>query len=278
MKRSSKFSTRLSQVVSLMILLAAVIAVGVTACKNNVTSNQSGAKGKLQVKLQDSPARFDSVMIDIQKVEIQDADTASGWMTLNDSSMSVNLLDLTNGTTKIIGEKALAPGTYHQIRLLLGTNNYVVINGQQYDLKVPSGQQSGLKINADATIEPNITYTLLLDFDANRSIVQTGAAMNFILKPVIRATNEAVTGAISGTIQPADAKPVIYAISSSDTLSSVMSDTTSGDFKLTGLPNGTYSLSIVPYDTTAYKDTTITNIDLSVGETKQVGTITLTHK
>ena len=278
MKRSSKFSIRLSQVVSLMILLAAAIAVGVTACKNNVTSNQSGTKGKLQVKLQDSPTRFDSVMIDIQKVEIQDADTASGWMALNDSSMSVNLLDLTNGTTKIIGEKPLTPGTYHQIRLILGTNNYVVINGQQYDLKVPSGQQSGLKINTDATIEPNITYTLLLDFDANRSVVQTGAAMNFILKPVIRATNEAVTGAISGTIQPADAKPVIYAISSSDTLSSVMSDTTSGDFKLTGLPNNTYSLSIVPYDTTTYKDTTITNIDLSVGETKQVGTITLTHK
>jgi len=261
-----------------MILLAAAIAVGVTACKNNVTSNQSGTKGKLQVKLQDSPTRFDSVMIDIQKVEIQDADTASGWMALNDSSMSVNLLDLTNGTTKIIGEKPLTPGTYHQIRLILGTNNYVVINGQQYDLKVPSGQQSGLKINTDATIEPNITYTLLLDFDANRSVVQTGAAMNFILKPVIRATNEAVTGAISGTIQPADAKPVIYAISSSDTLSSVMSDTTSGDFELTGLPNNTYSLSIVPYDTTTYKDTTITNIDLSVGETKQVGTITLTHK
>ncbi len=278
MRQQSKFSIRLSQAVSLLILLASAIAFGISACKNNVISNPSVAKGKLQVKLQDSPARFDSVMIDIQKVEVQNADSTSGWIAINDSSMTVNLLDLTNGESKVIGEKPLATGTYHQIRLLLGSDNYVVMNGQQYALKVPSGQQSGLKINTNAKIEPNITYTLLLDFDANRSIVQAGSSLNFILKPVIRATNEALTGVISGTVQPADAKPIIYTISSSDTVGSVLADTTMGDFNMTGLENGTYSISIVPYDTTAYNDTTITNIDVSVGETKQLGSITLTHK
>ena len=69
MKRRNTLSIKLSQAVSLSILTAAVVAIGVTACRNKVTS-PLGAKGKLQVNLTDSPARFDSVMVDIQKVEV----------------------------------------------------------------------------------------------------------------------------------------------------------------------------------------------------------------
>jgi len=250
MKSHNKISTRISQIISVSILLAAVVAIGITAC-NNVNS-PNGAKGSLQVKLTDSPARFDSVMIDIQKVEVQNVDSANGWMAISDSSMMVNLLDLTNGATTVLGEKKLDPGTYPQIRLVLGPDNYVIKNGQRSDLKVPSGQQSGLKINVNAKIEPNVTYSLLLDFDSNRSI--------------------------SGTVQPIEAKPFVYGISDSDTLATAIPDSTSGEFKLIGLSDGTYSLSIVPSDTSAYRDTTITNIDVSPGQTKQLGTIVLSNK
>ncbi len=278
MKPQNKFATRLSQIVSLSILAGAIVAIGVTACKNKVTSS-AGVNGNLQVKLTDSPARYDSVMIDIQKVEVQNVDSTNGWTTVNDSSMTVNLLDLTNGAYKILGEKQLGTGTYSQIRLVLGSGNYVVKNGQRYSLAVPSGQQSGIKINVDAKIEPEMTYTLLLDFDSNRSIVTTGNSNNpYILKPVIHAANEATSGSISGIIQPAEAKPVIYGISNSDTLATALSDTTSGVFKIIGLNAGTYTLSIIPADTTMYQDTTLANVNVSTGETRQLGTITLKQK
>lgn len=191
----------------------------------------------------------------------------------------VNLLDLTNGASKVLGEKPLSTGTYSQIRLILGSNNYVVKNGQRYNLMVPSSQQTGIKINTNISVESNTTYTLLLDFDSNRSVVKTGNGSNpYLLKPVIRAVNQANTGSIAGTIQPVQAKLFIYAISDTDTVATAMADTTSGDFKMIGLNNGTYSLSIIPADTTVYADTTITNINVSMRETKQLGTIMLRKK
>lgn len=252
-----------------------------SASTNTNTIAGSKKTGTLQVRLTDAPARYDSVMIDIKKVEIQNTDTTTGWVTVNDTSMMVNLLDLSNGVYKVIGQEQLAPGTYPQIRLVLGSNNYVVENGQKIALKVPSGQQSGLKINANATIKPDYTYTLLLDFNAARSIVQTGNSHSMhrscILKPVIRATNEALTGAVSGTISPANTKPTVYSISGSDTLSTAFSDTTTGSFKLIGLKAGSYNISIVPADTT-YRDTTITGVSVVAGQTQQLGTVILSKK
>ena len=277
-------ATRRTKVLAFGIMLSTLALVWISGC-NKITSGgfSSNLPGTLQIKLTDAPARFDSVMIDIQKVEVQTTDSSNAyvWTAVNDSSMMVNLLDLSNGAYKVLGQKQLAPGTYHQIRLVLGSNNYVVQNGQEYALKVPSGQQSGLKINVDATIKPNYTYTLLLDFNAAKSIVQTGNSHSknskFILKPVIRATNEAVSGVISGTVSPANTNPTIYSINGTDTVSTSFADTTSGDFKMIGIPAGTYNVSFVPADTT-YRDTTITGVSVVAGQTQQLGTVTLSKK
>ncbi len=266
-------------------VMLSTLALGWMSGCNKITSfnSRNNNPGTLQIKLTDAPAHYDSVMIDIQKVEVQGVDSSNvnSWQVVSDSSMMVNLLDLTNGAYKVIGEKRLEPGTYPQIRLILGSNNYVVVDGQQHALKVPSGQQSGLKINANATIKPGYTYTLLLDFNAARSIVHTGnshsANRKFILKPVIRASNEAITGAIAGTIAPAGTNPTVYGINGSDTVSTVFADTTTGEFKLVGLQAGTYSVSIVPADTT-YSDTTLTGVSVAVGQTQQLDTVTLSKK
>ena len=266
------------KVIAFGLMFIVLTLIWISGC--NTVSSNSSRPGTLQVKLTDAPALYDSVMIDIQKVEVQNVDSTNGWVTVNDSSMMVNLLDLTNGAYKIIGQKQLDPGTYPQIRLVLGPNNYVVKNGIRIALTVPSGQQSGLKINANATIKADYTYTLLLDFNAAKSIVSTGNGKitgSLILKPVIKATNEAQTGAISGTVSPASAKPVVYGISGTDTVSTTYADTTSGDFKLIGLPSGSYNVSFVPADTT-YRDTTITSVSVVAGQTQQVGAINFTQK
>ena len=267
-----------SKAIALGLIFTVMGLVWISGC--NTVSSNSNRTGTLQVKLTDAPALYDSVMIDIQKVEVQNVDSANGWVTLNDSTMMVNLLDLTNGAYKIIGQKQLDPGTYPQIRLVLGPDNYVVKDGVRMNLTVPSGQQSGLKINANATIKADYTYKLLLDFNAAKSIVSTGNGKvggSLILKPVIKASNEAQTGDISGTVSPASAKPAIYGISGTDTVSSTFADTTTGNFKLMGMSSGNYSVSIVPSDTT-YKDSTITNVSVVAGQTQQLNTITLSKK
>ena len=252
------------------------------ACDNNTTNiNSNGpghGKGRVNVHMTDSPAQFDALTINIVRIEIHGtgSDSANNkWQVISDSSQTVNIMDLTNGKSKLLGTKDLEPGTYNQIRLILGSGNTVTVNGKTYPIKIPSGQQTGLKIN----INTNISLTsgsikdLLLDFNAAKSVHRTGNG-RYMMKPVIHAVNKQIDGYIKGQVQPAQAS--IFAINGSDT-TNTYADSTSGNFKLMGLTPGTYSLSIMPKDTT-YSDTTLTGIQVNSSDTTDVGTITLHQK
>jgi len=251
------------------------------ACDNNTTNiNSNGpghGKGRVNVHMTDSPAQFDALTINIVRIEIHGtgSDSANKWQVISDSSQTVNIMDLTNGKSKLLGTKDLEPGTYNQIRLILGSGNTVTVNGKTYPIKIPSGQQTGLKIN----INTNISLTsgsikdLLLDFNAAKSVHRTGNG-RYMMKPVIHAVNKQIDGYIKGQVQPDQAS--IFAINGSDT-TNTYADSTSGNFKLMGLTPGTYSLSIMPKDTT-YSDTTLTGIQVNSSDTTDVGTITLHQK
>jgi hypothetical protein len=86
------------------------------------------------------------------------------------------------------------------LRLILGTNNTVVIDGISYELKTPSGQISGYKIKMDPQpLELGGLYRLIIDFDVSVSVHETGNG-KYMLKPVVRGYLEPVVGAIAGTI------------------------------------------------------------------------------
>lgn len=172
--------------------------------------------GVMQVLLTDAPGDYEAVLIDIQEVRVHrssDADhEKSGWVTINDQPVRVDLPGLTNGNTEILGEAELEAGTYNQMRLILGDQNELVKNGETIPLNTPSAQQSGLKLQLNADVEAGSLYNLLLDFDASRSIVQAGQSGNYNLKPAIRTVSLAEAGAITGSIEPAEALPWVYAI------------------------------------------------------------------
>jgi hypothetical protein len=73
----------------------------------------------------------------------------------------------------------------------------------------------------------------------------------------------------------------VYAIDNSgtdpDTLSSTKASETDGSFKLIGLEAGTYTVSVDPTnDTYQIKDTT--GVEVTVGETNELGTVTLSQQ
>jgi hypothetical protein len=53
-------------------------------------------------------------------------------------------------------------------------------------------------------------YTVLLDFDANKSIVKQGNG-TYSLKPVIRTIEQAISGAVKGKITPVGTMAVVEA-------------------------------------------------------------------
>jgi hypothetical protein len=258
---------------SVSLLTILVLIISTTACG----PPEIASTGTLQDAITDAPAAYESVLIDIEEVRVhidsEAEDEYDGWRTINDQPIKVDLLNLTNGSTEILGEAELQPGIYNQMRLILGDENELVIGWQSIPLTTPSAQQSGLKLAIDAEIESNTTYTLLLDFDASRSIVQAGNSGMYLLKPVIRTVNLAESGAISGEINPADAQPWVHAIAEADTVAGTQA-TAEGDFLLIGLTSGTYDLSVTPADE-ELSPTVMPNVNVIAPDTTSVGTIDL---
>lgn len=241
--------------------------------------SSDATSGTLQVYLTDAPGDYESVWIDIEEVRIHvnDEDDIDeddeGWITISDDPIRVNLLELTNGEFEVLGETELEEGMYSQIRLVLGDDNEIVKDGVTHTLDTPSAQQSGLKLNVNTQIEGGEVYTLLLDFDASRSIVEAGNSGKYLLKPVIRTVEFARTGAIEGDIEPAESLPWVYAISGADTLAGTKANV-EGEFRLVGLLPGSYSVAIDPIDENIASEV-VTDVVVMASDTTDIGSIVL---
>jgi len=194
-----------------------LMAVFVAGCGSD--GGGSAQPGVLAVSLTDAPAcGFEAVNVTVSKVRVHQSDNASenagGWtdITLN-PPRPINLLDL-NDPTKApnfalanLGETPLEPGHYTQLRLVLEDNNgnnptanWVVLEGdnpqdptKRIPLETPSAIRSGIKLIHQFTVQSGQRVDLLLDFDACKSIVQTGNA-TYKLKPVIKVIPYALNG------------------------------------------------------------------------------------
>lgn len=253
-----------------LVLISAVILLALAGCSESADENNNAV---LTVLLTDNPGEYEEVLIDVQeiKINISSPDDESGWLSLENVNKGIyNLLDFTNGMDTILAQQELPAGKISQIRLVLGENNQVKVDGIYHDLKTPSAQQSGLKINIHAVLTEGITYKIWLDFDAARSVVSKGNG-KYSLKPVIRAFTEATSGAIKGVIYPVEAKPYIMAISTKNDTVGTIADTLSGYFTIAGLEAGNYKLNVIP--TEGFETQIIENILVSVGEVYDLETI-----
>jgi hypothetical protein len=248
---------------------AIIIAVFfMTACSDDGAKN-----ARLEVRLTDAPGDYEAVNIDIQGVEVHSS-TGGGWQALNIETGVYNLLELTNGLDTLLGAITLPPGQVSQIRLILGDNNSITVDGETFDLSTPSAQQSGLKLNLHANLTEGITYKVLLDFDVARSVVHTGND-TYILKPVIRAISEATSGAIGGSVSIIESSPAVYVITGLDTVGTTFADTVSGMFLVKGIPGGTYTVSFAP--ATGYMISDVLNVNVTVGEVTDLGVVPVTQ-
>jgi hypothetical protein len=234
------------------------------------TSCQEEKNARIEVWLTDDPGDYQQVNIDLQAVEIHTNETADerGWQSLDVTPRVYNLLDLTNNRETFLGDLDLPSGRISQIRLKLGENNTVKVNDSAHPLNTPSAQQSGLKLQVHQVLAEGITYKILLDFDAAKSVVATGAN-SYILKPVIRAITEAQNGAIKGTVKPAGIVS-ISALKGSETITTTASDE-SGNFLIRGLDAGSYTIVFDPSGDTP--DVEKTDVAVTVGEVTDLGVV-----
>jgi hypothetical protein len=258
-----------------LFLSISAAALLVFSCSDS-TSPETG-QGQLKITMVDAPAAYDQINIAVNRVEVHrsGSDSSSGWFVINNNPATYNLLDLRNGVSVILGDNSLDAGSYTQIRLIIGTGSNIVVDGITYPLEVPSGEQSGIKLNHEFEIQSGLIYELMLDFDAEHSIVLTGNGQ-YKLKPVIRLIPTVISGTISGKINPISAAGYIYAISGTDTIVTI-AEPILGAFMLMALPEKTYKVEVFSSDA-AYNDTTIYNVIVVAQQNTDLGTINLSLK
>ena len=248
------------------------------SCGNDDSSSTAEGTSQISIKLMDAPGDYDHVYIDVQDVmvKVNDAsDDDESWVSLNAINTGVyDLLELTGGVNVLlVDDFEVLSGTLNQIRLILGDDNSIVIDGVTHPLNTPSAQQSGLKIQVNETLLPNIGYTFLLDFDVDESIVVAGNSGNINLKPVLRASVEATTGTISGNILPLGVQTEIVATNGIESISAYAD--ADGNFMLVGLNPGTYTVSINPDPLSDLVVTVFENVEVTLESDTDLGIITL---
>lgn len=238
---------------------AFTILIFLSACGKNVLMTPE--QGTMKVLLTDAAYPIGSVAsakVTVSKIEVR-SDSSSGD-NFTDVTLAqpktIDLINLRNGLTQELNSAKVPTGTYSEIRLIANDGQIVLKDGQDYSLKVPSGEESGIKIkiNPPVIISRDKTTEMLIDFDLSKSFVQQGNG-NFIFKPVIRAASIPASGSISGTVtnnngtpaNTADDVPVANAVVSVTSGDQVISTTTfsndTGQYSVIGLPPGSYTVT-----------------------------------
>lgn len=165
----------------------------------------SGGSGKASLFLTDA-ASNDLKEVNVTITEVQ-ANRDGAWETLNTfpDGYPVNLLDL-RFDEALLGTASLPAGAYTQLRLIVddgavAKSNVVDQTDTVWPLKVPSGAQTGLKINHDFTVPAGGTVALVLDVNVLDFVHKAGNSGKYIINPTaVRVVDKVVTGALAGRV------------------------------------------------------------------------------
>ena len=244
---------------------------------------------RLQLKLVDAPGDYEEVNVEIIDVLYNSTEDEEGWTSLTPEGFTpieVDLTELIAGNELLLSDVIIPSGMLAQIRLVLGDNNTLVIEGEAevINLDTPSAQQSGLKLKMNTELIPGYSYTFILDWDVQKSIVKAGNSGKYNLKPVIRVNAEVNSGSIFGNVV---AKPILsdgtndtaplkgavvrVITLDGDDITGTETDE-NGDFIIQGLDAGDYKIKI---EHNNYIDYESDIINVIVGVAKDAGTIEL---
>ncbi len=117
----------------------------------------------------------------------QEEGNGGEWISINisDNMSTFDLLKV-KGIEEFFGSSEVAPGKYTQLRLIVDKAEVTTADNVTQEANVPSQE---VKIVRPFTVEEGETTSLLLDFDAEHSVVFTGSG-KIQIKPVVKLSIE----------------------------------------------------------------------------------------
>ncbi|HET7204749.1 MAG TPA: DUF4382 domain-containing protein [Steroidobacteraceae bacterium] len=208
-------SSRISRVV-----LACSAAFVLAACGGGDDREPTGT---LKLGITDAPVdAADAVVVQFSGVELKPKGGEPFSIDFVDStgqSLSKQVdLYLLSGTKRelLLEGEEIPAGEYEWMRLKVDADptvvdSYIEIGGGQCELRVPSGDETGLKINRGFTVGVGAITDLTIDFDLRKSIVEPPGQQSepevcdgqeYLLKPVLRVVDNLEIGTITGKVDP----------------------------------------------------------------------------
>ena len=242
----------------------------------NSPENSAGGlgtgKGTLKIYLTDAPGDFLQLNIIVSRIEghiaVEGEEEEGYWETLQDwepVGLPVDLLTL-QGVSLLLGSSDLPANHYTQLRVFLKEEAELVLEGEEGEppvteiLKIPSSENTGIKLNRPFDIFEGGITILTLDFDAQKSVIKTGNG-KYKMKPVITLLSESylseelleVFGSVSGNVSYESTGIGGANIELAGGGAYIFANTTitsgeagfEGDFSLINVPAGTYTLNVV---------------------------------
>ncbi|OGS74492.1 MAG: hypothetical protein A3F91_01715 [Flavobacteria bacterium RIFCSPLOWO2_12_FULL_35_11] len=249
--------------VALLIIVAA-------SCTND---NTTGPVGTLSLKLTDAPmhySQFMSASVTIDKIEIGNSAHANSFMTLTNTPMKYNLLELVNGMTSTMATIEIPAGDYDLLRLYISSTEMKMVNGDSFTYNMDqygysgSGMiQNGMMLNnQNRSIDIQLDHILtisngsmsefLLDMDVDQSFVLEGVNYNnmmmsmtgFTFMPTMRFVDMSTSGTINGNVHGTNGNlpNVTISLMHNGTLYTTTHSDENGHYAFIGIPEGMYNV------------------------------------
>lgn len=281
-------------------LSAGALILALAACGGGGGADPAGdPNGKLSLSITDAPVDdATSVVVQFSGVAFKRAGAAAEVVqTLTPATRQIDLLQYQQGQAALLLDGVtLAAGDYEWIRLIVDNqanvrDSYIVrTTGEECELRVPSGAESGLKLNRGFTLPAAGSIALTIDFDLRKSLRappgQSGSGVDctqgYLLRPTLRIVDDANVGAIAGTVASAlvsaDCLPKVYVFSGASSVPDdveeltgvpdvdpllvasvdVQNGATTYDYRAAFIPPGNYTVAFTCSDDDATADDTLT--------------------
>lgn len=295
--RVTLYDTRGLQMRAAIVTAAISAALGLSACSGG-GGGAEDATGRLSLGVTDAPVDdASSVVVQFSGVAFKRAGAAPETVqNLTPSPRQLDLLQYQGGRAALLLDGVTLPaGDYEWVRLVVDNesgvrDSYIVLTaGEECELRVPSGAESGLKLNRGFTLPANGSVALTIDFDLRKSIHappgQHGAVaactQGYLLRPTLRLVDDANVGAIAGHVDSAlvtaGCLPKVYVFSGAGVTPDDIEETQGADadplvvagvavengstayaYRAAFLPPGPYTVAFTCNDDDAAADDTLT--------------------
>lgn len=213
--------------INLVLLLSLTVSLSGCGSGSGSDSSGDGATGSFTLRVTDAPVDMaDNVWIQFRGLELHAAtgeritffycQGANTGETVVDTSpcsppapKSLDLLALTGGVSDtLLMNQTLVAGHYNWIRLLVDAepgvrDSFIVTSAGESELTIPSGDETGLKLNRGFDVPVGGHADFTIDFNLRKSVHLPESGTDYLLRPTLRIVDNVVVGAIAGTVDSA---------------------------------------------------------------------------